>query len=630
MERRVVDAINKHPIIGLLIALFTTIIMILFNELGLQADTLKAIDTLGFTEATEIQAKAIPHILESEQDLIASAQTGTGKTAAFGLPTIDLVNVTNKATQVLILCPTRELCLQISKDLINYSKYKDGLNVLAVYGGASIEPQLKALNKGAQVVVGTPGRARDLMKRKKLQLGEVRHVVLDEADEMLTMGFKEELDDILSQTPKSKQTLLFSATMSPAISRITQKYMNKPVEMSASRVNTGTANVSHVYYSVQQRDKYGLLKRLVDFNTEIYGIIFCRTRKDTKDIANKLVLDGYNSDALHGDMTQGQRDDVMERFRRGNIQILVATDVAARGLDVDNLTHVINYSLPDDAEVYTHRSGRTGRAGNKGISVVIATGRDGRKIQEIERTSGILFTQENAPTPESICRQQLYKLMDKIKDTQVDEKQLEPFLESIYGKLQHLSREELIQKFVSAEFNQFLSYYKNARPILSEKSNKKKDRNSDKTDDEIQQERREVKRRNGFTRFHINLGSKHKLEPETLNSVIQEGMEDNHLEIGKTHLLESFSFFELKVELEEEALMKLNQCSYKGVKMMVQVAQEKVKSKKFRGDSRDRDRDRSKGRGRGGSGGGYKPAGDGDSRRPRGKSSFKPSSRKKY
>lgn len=593
--------------------------MTLFNELGLQADTLKAVEALGFTEATEIQAKAIPHILTSDQDLIAAAQTGTGKTAAFGLPTIDLVDVESRATQVLILCPTRELCLQISKDLINFAKFKQGLNVLAVYGGASIEPQLKALNKGAQVVVGTPGRARDLMKRKKLQLGEVRHVVLDEADEMLTMGFKEELDDILSKTPDSKQTLLFSATMSPAIARITQKYMKKTVEISAARVNTGTSNISHVFYSVQQRDKYALLKRLVDFNTDMYGIIFCRTRKDTKDIANKLVLDSYNSDALHGDMTQGQRDDVMERFRRGHIQILVATDVAARGLDVNNLTHVINYSLPDDAEIYTHRSGRTGRAGNKGISVVIATGRDGRKIQEIERTSGIVFAQENAPTPEAICRQQLYKLMDKVKDTQVDEKQLEPFLESIYGKLQHLSREELIQKFISAEFNQFLGYYKNARPILSEKSNKPKARRGEEdfTDEENSQ-RKEAKRRNGYTRFHINLGTKHKLDSESLNTVIQESFENSSLEIGKTHLLESFSFFELKVELEEEALVKLNQCSYKGVKLMVQVAQEKAKSSKTRGGDRS------------GAAGGYNSSekrSSGGARRANrgGKSSFKPS-----
>ena len=340
-----------------------------FSETGLQDKILEAIKELGFEKPTPIQAKAIPHLLNTSQDLLAFAQTGTGKTAAFGLPAVHLTNVQDKSTQTLVLCPTRELCLQITNDLTQYSKFIKGLGIVAVYGGASIETQIRALKKEAQIVVGTPGRVKDLVNRKRLNLGNVVRVVLDEADEMLNMGFKDDLDAILSEVPEERQTLLFSATMSKKVITVTKKYMRNPVEMAVARMNIGAENVKHIFYQVQARDKYELLKRVADLNPDIYGIVFCRTRRETTEIANKLMHDGYNADAIHGDLSQAQRDEVMGRFRVGQLQILVATDVAARGLDVDDLTHVINFSLPDDDEVYVHRSGRTGRAGKSGISI---------------------------------------------------------------------------------------------------------------------------------------------------------------------------------------------------------------------------------------------------------------------
>ena len=369
-----------------------------FLETGLNQELQKAVQELGFETPTPIQAKTIPHLLSSKQDVIALAQTGTGKTAAFGLPALHLTNVGAKHTQTLVLCPTRELCMQITKDIRNYAKHIKGVGVVAVYGGSSIDTQIRELNREAQIVVATPGRAKDLIGRKKLRLNNVERIILDEADEMLSMGFKEELDAILDETPKEKQTLLFSATMSKDIIRITKKYMSDPIEMSVARLNEGAKNVSHLYYMVQAKDRYEVLKRIADINPNIYGIVFCRTRRETKEVANKLMSDGYNADALHGDLSQAQRDEVMGRFRTRHLQLLVATDVAARGIDVTDLTHIINFNLPDDSETYVHRSGRTGRAGKKGTSIAIIHTRESGKIREFEKKFGIEFSREKVPS----------------------------------------------------------------------------------------------------------------------------------------------------------------------------------------------------------------------------------------
>ena len=436
-----------------------------FSNFPLKKEILKAIKDLSFVNPTPIQEKVIPVLMSSEQDLIATAQTGTGKTAAFGLPVLSLTNVKNLKTQTLILCPTRELCIQISKDLKSYSKFLDDINIVPVYGGAKIDVQMRSLKKGAQVVVGTPGRTKDLIKRRKLSIDSIDRVILDEADEMLSMGFKEDLESILSKTPKEKQTLLFSATMTKKVKEVTKGYMNNIKEISVARMNVASENVKHVNYIVQARDRYEVIKRVSDMNPDIYGIVFCRTRRETKDVANKLMNDNYNADTLHGDLSQAQRDDVMNRFRKRQIQILVATDVAARGLDVNDLTHVINYNLPDDYETYIHRSGRTGRAGKTGISIAIIHGRETRKLKEIERKHGISFKKELVPNGVDICKNRLYSLIDKIEKVNVDEKQIEPFLPYIYEKLDWLDREKLIKHFVSAEFNRYLSYYKNSTDI---------------------------------------------------------------------------------------------------------------------------------------------------------------------
>ncbi|RLD83641.1 MAG: ATP-dependent helicase, partial [Bacteroidetes bacterium] len=445
--------------------------MITFKETELNPEILKALDELGFVNPTPIQEKTIPHLLSSERDLVGFAQTGTGKTAAFGLPIIHQIDTKSKNVQAIILSPTRELCVQIAQDITNYAKYTKGLNVVAVYGGTSIDTQIRSLKKGAQIVVGTPGRTLDLIKRKKLKLSTVEYLVLDEADEMLTMGFKDDLDAILEGTPAEKQTLLFSATMPKEIANIAKKYMKDSVEISAGKKNIGAENVNHIYYMVNARDRYLALKRIADINPKIYGIVFCRTRRETKEVAEKLMGDGYNADALHGDLSQAQRDYVMSRFRTKKLQLLVATDVAARGLDVTDLTHIINYNLPDDLEVYIHRSGRTGRAGKKGISISIIHSRETGKIRMIQKKVGKTFEHIPVPSGKEICGKQLYNLIDKVEKIEVDESQIEQFLPEIYKKLDWLSREELIKHFVSAEFNRFLAYYKNAPDLnVSSKS----------------------------------------------------------------------------------------------------------------------------------------------------------------
>jgi len=544
--------------------------MITFNDFGIQETILKSIKELGFETPTPVQEQAIPHLLqETEEDLLAFAQTGTGKTAAFGIPVIEQIDVENKNVQSIILAPTRELCMQIAKDLSNYSKYLKGLNIVAVYGGASIETQIKALKNGAQIVVGTPGRTVDLIHRKKLKLSGVKWLILDEADEMLNMGFKDELDKILAQTPEEKQTLLFSATMPKEVLRIAKTYMHNPKEIKIGHTNSGAENVEHKYYLVSAANKYEALKRIADITPDIYGIVFCRTRRDAKEVASKLIKDGYNADALHGDLSQSQRDNVMDRFRAGNLQILVATDVAARGLDVDSLTHVINYSLPDDPEVYIHRSGRTGRAGKSGLSISIIHSREISKIKALEKMTKKSFVKTKVPGGEEIVHARLFNVIDKIKNTEVDEERIKPFLDKILPKFDDVSKDELIKKLVSVEFTRFINYYSNSKDI-----NLKEGRREDSRD------KKDRKRSNtAFSRFYINLGTKQGLNASTLIGLINEKTDSNNIEIGKIDLMKGFSFFEADKKSEKAILKKLNNSKFKSQRIVIELANDKVVKK---------------------------------------------------
>ncbi len=436
-----------------------------FQEMGLKKEILDAISEMGFETPTSIQEKAIPVILTSPKDIIGRAQTGTGKTGAFGLPILQKLNSKSEHVQAIILCPTRELCIQITKEIQNFAKNLLNVRVIPVYGGTSMETQVYALKQKAQIVVGTPGRTLDLINRKKLKLEEIQWVVLDEADEMLSMGFKDDMDAILATTPKEKQTLLFSATMPHEIMRIVKTYMKDPIEIAAEQIQTGADNVTHHFYEVQARDRYVALKRIIDMQPEIYAIVFCRTRAETKEIAEKLSAEGYNSDALHGDLSQQQREYTLGRFRTKTLQLLIATDVAARGLDVSDLTHVINYNLPDDPDTYIHRSGRTGRAHRKGISITIINSRENNRIRDLERRVGKPFERKKVPTGKEICERQLFHLVEKVENVEVEEKQISEFMAVIFNKLSWLDREELIKRFVSVEFNRFLAYYKNAQDI---------------------------------------------------------------------------------------------------------------------------------------------------------------------
>ena len=537
-----------------------------FSEIGLNDKILKAISDLGFENPTPIQEQSIPYVLNEESDLIALAQTGTGKTAAFGLPVIQKINENKTQTQSIILCPTRELCLQITKDLISYSKYLKKIKITAVYGGANIQTQIRSLNSGSQIVVGTPGRVIDLIKRKKLKLKDVEFVILDEADEMLNMGFKDDLDTILAETPEEKQTLLFSATMPKEVLKITKNYMYSPHQIEVAHRNEGAKNVEHHFYMVNARDRYKALRRLCDVNPNIYGIVFCRTRRETKDVSDKLMQDGYNADAIHGDLSQAQRDHVMHRFRKKNLQILVATDVAARGIDIDELTHVINYNLPDDNEVYVHRSGRTGRAGKKGISIIIAHSREKRKLKLIERMIKKELTQKQVPGGQEICEVQLMSLIDKIVDTDVSP-HIEQYLNVIEEKLAHLNKEELLKHFVSTEFNRFLSFYKNA-PDLN--INSKKEKNNERIAE------------NGFSRFFINLGKTHRLEPQNLIGLINEYTRNRNHTIGKIDIMKNFSFFEVEKSAEKEILEAFLDSQWNGYQLTVEISKPKNDSGKRR------------------------------------------------
>ncbi|RLD90971.1 MAG: ATP-dependent helicase [Bacteroidetes bacterium] len=581
-----------------------------FEDINIHKDILKAIGELGFVNPTPIQAETIPHLLEnSDQDILGFAQTGTGKTAAFGLPIIQQIDTDSNQTQSIVLAPTRELCMQIAKDLESYSKYTKHLNVVAVYGGASIDTQIRALGRGAHIVVGTPGRTLDLIKRRKLKLHNVQWLVLDEADEMLNMGFKEELDNILSETPETKQTLLFSATMPKEVARIAKEYMKNSKEIRVGEKNAGAENVEHAYYVVRASDKYAALKRIADINPNIYGIVFCRTRRDTKEVADKLIEDGYNADALHGDLSQSQRDMVMQRFRQGSLQILVATDVAARGLDVNSLTHIINFNLPDDLEVYIHRSGRTGRAGNKGISITIAHSRELSKIRTLERMVKKPFKKERIPSGVEIVEKRLINLIDNIKHTVVDEKKIAPYLDDILQKLEELSREELIKKLVSVEFTRFLEYYKGAKDINFEGSESRgrdrdrdrsrgRDRDYDKggAGDRSRKERRSESRGKGkFSRFYINLGTKANINPATLIGIINDVTDNREIGIGRIELMKKFSFFEVDSHYEKEIVKSFQDVGYKGQSIIVELSNPKQESTTDRYEKRHNTFERSRG-----------------------------------
>jgi ATP-dependent RNA helicase DeaD len=526
-----------------------------FSEMGLLDPIQMAIDDLGFLEPTSIQVKAIPRILETQHDIIALAQTGTGKTAAYGLPIIQNTVETDRHVQGLILSPTRELCIQISKDLQSFSKYTEGLKVVPVYGGAPIDKQTQALKKGAHLVVGTPGRVKDMIERGILKVRDIRWLVLDEADEMLQMGFKEELDAILDVTPSDKQTLLFSATMPKEVYRIAKLYMNDTEEISAGIVNAGADNVDHVYYMTHARHRYDVLKRIADMHPDIYGIVFCRTRQETKEVADKFMSDGYNADALHGDLSQAQRDYVMNRFRKRQIQMLVATDVAARGLDVTDLTHVINYNLPDEQEVYIHRSGRTGRAGKKGTSISIIHARENNRIRNLEKLSKKKFKRVMIPEGKEICKKQLFNMISKMEKVEVHDEQISEFLPEIFKKLERMSKEDLIRNFVSVEFNRFLNYYKDA-PDLNvgqENSGKKIEFKKDRT---IGLKRSQNPAE--YSRFYINIGSKSDINPTKLIGLLLDTTNDRTINIGKIDIMKGFSFFEVEKSQEQLILRSFN------------------------------------------------------------------------
>jgi ATP-dependent RNA helicase DeaD len=571
--------------------------MTTFESLGLQEPILKGIQDLGFIAPTPIQEKAIPVLLTGDRDFVGLAQTGTGKTAAFGLPLLQQLDIKRRQPQGLILCPTRELCLQITNDLKNFSKHLGDLSVVAVYGGASIVQQLRELKRGAHVVVATPGRLLDIIERGAVNFEQVRYAILDEADEMLNMGFQEDINNILSKTPQSKTTWLFSATMPQEVRRIAQQYMTDPFELTVGNKNSGNVNIEHEYYVVRPREKYAALKRIVDYNPEIFGIIFTRTKIESQEIAESLIRDGYNADALHGDLTQQQRDKVMKRFRERALQVLVATDVAARGIDVDNVTHVINYELPDDVENYTHRSGRTARAGKSGISIAIITGRDIGKIRQIERVIGKKFTKAEVPDGFAVCEKQLFGLVHKIHNVTVNEEQIEPYLERIYEEFAAMSKEELIKRFASLEFNEFLEYYRDA-PDLNVKEEKRS------YEGNTMSHRGTGK----FTRLFINLGS---VDDFTRGDMLRylcdtSGVRGN--KIGRIDLKGVYSFFEVENDVVEKFVQVFKKAEYNGRSVRIEMSQD--------GDKR-----------RSGGGGGRPPREDGGRRYS---STPKPGFKKRY
>lgn len=544
-----------------------------FEELGVSPEIRKAIEELGYENPMPVQEEVIPYLLGNGNDVVALAQTGTGKTAAFGLPLIQKIDVKNCVPQALVLCPTRELCLQIAGDLTDYSKYITDLKILPVYGGSSIDSQIRSLKRGVHIIVATPGRLIDLMERKVAQLATIRDVVMDEADEMLNMGFTDSINAILENIPQDRNTLMFSATMSPEIARIAKTYLHEAKEITIGTKNEGSKNVNHVAYIVHAKDKYLALKRVVDFYPQIYGIVFCRTRKETQEIADKLIQDGYNADSLHGELSQAQRDLVMQKFRQRHLQLLVATDVAARGLDVNDLTHVINYGLPDDTESYTHRSGRTGRAGKTGISIAIINLREKGRMKEIEHIIKKKFEVSVLPSGQEICQQQLIKVIDDIEKVKVNEEEIETFLPGIYRKLDWLDKEDLIKRVVSLEFNRFLDYYKNAPEIEQPKANEKKSEAKESRKGDKEKVGRKAEK--GYTRLFLNLGKTDGFYTNQIIDLVNRNLRKERIQIGRIDLMQNFSFFEVIQEQAPQVIKALNKVVLNGGrKVCVEVAGE--------------------------------------------------------
>ncbi len=562
-----------------------------FEALGLGDAIIKAVNDMGFETPSEVQEKAIPILLNDDTDIVALAQTGTGKTAAFGFPLIEKIDSSSRITQGLILSPTRELCLQITNELKNYSKYIPGLHTVAIYGGASITDQAKQIKRGAQIVVATPGRMQDMINRKMVDITNINYCVLDEADEMLNMGFYEDINTILSHTPEDKNTWLFSATMPKEVSTIAKRFMQTPIEITVGHKNTGSKNVSHEYYVVNSRDRYAALKRLADANPDIFSVIFCRTKRDTQKVAENLIGDGYNAAALHGDLSQNQRDLVMKSFRNRQIQMLVATDVAARGIDVDDVTHVINYQLPDEIETYTHRSGRTGRAGKSGVSMVIVSKSEVRKIRSVERIIKKSFEKKEIPSGEEICQVQLFHLASDIGKAEINH-EIDSYLPSINEVLEDFSKEELIKKFFSVEFSRFHNYYKKSRDLNAEANNKESNSGRD-----------------GSTRYFINVGEKDGFDWMTLKDFLKDVLELQGDSLSRVDVKESFSFFNTNTEHQERVLQVFEDFRMEGRKVNVEIS----KGSGRKGGRRRRDND---------NGGGFKGKRRSNGFKPKGKKRF--------
>jgi ATP-dependent RNA helicase DeaD len=542
-----------------------------FADIGINNDLLKGLSSLGFQEPTPVQEQVIPLMLERQVDLVGLAQTGTGKTAAFGLPLIQMTNTQSRQTQGLVLCPTRELCVQVAKDLEAYSRHVEGLRILAIYGGASIELQIKVLRKGVQIIVATPGRLCDLINRRKVDISGVRYVVIDEADEMLQMGFQDELNAILAKTPSEKNTLLSSATMSREVAAIAKKYMSDPVEVTIGKPNAGAENVHHEYYMVQAKHRYLALKRIVDNCPNNYSIIFCRTRQETQEVANKLIQDGYNADALHGDLSQPQRDQVMKKFRCKNLQLLVATDVAARGLDVNDLTHVINYNLPDDIVYYTHRSGRTGRAGRTGTSVAIVHMKERFKIGQIEKKIKKKFKQCRIPSGEEICKKQLVSLVDVVTKVEVDHDQIDSLYAEISERLGSLDRQELIKKFLSLEFNRFLEYYKNAPDLNVSDGTKNR---PGKRERQHMVPAIPSNRKQKYTRFFLNVGRRDGIMPQGLIGKIKDVPGVGRIKVGKIEIMQKTALLEADSKFTPQVLDAFQHVKINGKTVSIEVARD--------------------------------------------------------
>lgn len=549
-----------------------------FKDLGVDERLLRAIEELGFERPMPVQERVIPHLLNEDNDVVALAQTGTGKTAAFGLPVIQRIDVDSRDTQALILSPTRELCLQIGSDLADFSKYLPGLSVLPVYGGSSIESQIRALKRGVQIIVATPGRLIDLIKRGVVKLEHVHTVILDEADEMLNMGFLDSIDEILASVPTDRKMLMFSATMPNEIAKIAKKYMRDPLEFVVGTRNEGAANVKHIYYMVNARDKYLALKRVADYNPNIYAIIFCRTRRETQEVADKLIQDGYNADSLHGDLSQQQRDIVMKKFRDRVIQMLVATDVAARGLDVDDLTHVINYGLPEDTAVYTHRSGRTGRAGKTGVSVAIIHSREKGKARDIEKKIGKTFERKEVPTPQQIIEKQIYNLADRLERVKVNDEEIDKYFTGVSRKLGWLSQEDLLKRVLSLEFNRLLDYYKDAPAIdfIDEKPRKGKGEKGSPKRDRAPRSMEEKDRRTaskGMARIYLNVGKRDGFFAASLIEALNKNVPGQRVDVGRIDLLPGYSLFDVKKADASRVVNALKGADFMGKRLYSEIAE---------------------------------------------------------